>query len=375
VASRSTSSVLEGVRRSFVLHEHEVPAPGAGEFLVRTELVGICATDTHIYKGEVPGIPYPVILGHEFVGTIEALGPGVTTDTDGTPVAVGDRVVPMPATPCGTCPECVIQPGPVVNCPNYDVFGFSEANAAPLGGGLSQIVHARNPRTRFFRTDLPAGVAVLAEPFATPIHGVERVGIEPGDTVLVQGPGTVGLLSIAAAITAGASKVIVIGGPPKRLAMARAFGASVTIDIAEVRDSEERIRLVRDATPGGRGVDVVIEAAGVPAAVIEGISTLRNGGRFCELGHFSDVGTVALNPYRHLLANNITLVGSSGYGPRHFQRSLRILERGAFPFGSIVTHRLPLARVDDAINALTPERGWVIDGEEVGKVTIDPTLL
>jgi threonine dehydrogenase-like Zn-dependent dehydrogenase len=366
------AAVLDRPNGAFTVEEYPVPDPAPGQFTLRTELSGTCATDTHIYLGDVPGVPYPVVMGHEFVGIIERLGPGVTEDTEGKPVAVGDRVVPMPATPCGHCYQCVVQPGPVVDCPNYDVTGFTDNTVRHLAGGWSEVIHFQNPRTRFFTTDLPAEVAVLAEPFATPVHGVQRVGVRPGDTVLVQGTGTVGLLAIAAAITHGATRVLAIGGPRRRLEVARAFGADVTIDIAEVEDSDERVRLVRDATIMGRGVDVAIEAAGVPAAVVEGIRCLRNGGRYLEVGCFADVGTVPVNPNRHLLANNITLAGSSGYGPIHFLQALRLLERRAFPYELLLTHRLPLARARDAVLALTPASGWKVDGEEVGKIAIDP---
>ena len=373
MSPKARSAVLQEPNGSFVIEEYEVPTPRAGEFLLRTELSGTCGTDTHIYKGEVPGIPYPVVLGHEFVGLIEQLGSGVSEDTEGKPVKVGDRVVPMPATPCGVCYDCVVDPGPVTACQHYDVTGFTDNDVRKLAGGWSEIIHHANPRTRFFKTALPAEIAVLAEPFATPVHGVQRVGIRPGDTVLVQGSGTVGLLSIAAAVAAGATRVIVIGGPARRLEVARAFGANETIDITQVRDSDERVRLVRELTVKGRGVDVAIEAAGVPSAVIEGIRCLRNGGRYCELGHFSDVGTVAINPWAHLLNNNITLVGSSGYSPLHFLQALRLLEHRAFPYEILVTHKLPLARAQDAVLALTPERGWKIDGQEVVKVAISPS--
>ena len=372
MAETSRAAVLDKPKGTFAVEDYEVPAPGPGQFLLRTELSGTCATDTHIYLGEVPGIPYPIVMGHEFVGVIQRLGSGVTEDAEGKPVKLGDRVVPMPATPCGVCYECVVDPGPVVNCPNYDVTGFTNNDERKLAGGWSEVIHFQNPRTRFFKTELPPEIAVLAEPFSTSVHGVQRVGILPGDSVLIQGSGTVGLLAIAAAITHGATRVIVIGGPTRRLEVARAFGADVTIDIGEVTDPEERVRLVREATVGSRGVDVAIEGAGVPAAVIEGIRCLRNGGRYLEVGHFADVGTIPLNPNRHLLANNITLAGSSGYGPLHFLQSLRLLERRAFPYETLLTHRLPLSRARDAVMALTPEGGWKVDGEEVGKIAIEP---
>lgn len=373
MASYARAAVLDAPNGQFSIEDYAIPEPAADGFLLRTELTGVCGTDTHIYQGHVPGITYPLVLGHEFVGLIERLGSHITQDTVGQPVAEGDRVVPMPATPCGICYECVMKPGPVINCLQYDVTGFTNNDERALAGGMSEIIHQANPRTRFFKTSLPAEIAVLAEPFSTPIHGLRRAGVNPGDTVLVQGSGTVGLLAVAAAIQAGATRTIVIGGPARRLEVAAAFGADETIDIAEVSDAEERIRMVRESTLGKAGVDVAIECAGVPSALLEGIRCLRNGGRYCELGHFSDVGTIDINPWAHLLANNITLVGSSGYGPDHFYQSLKILERGAFPFEKLVTHRLPLERAADAVMALTPAANWQVDGVEAAKIAIAPS--
>lgn len=366
------AAVLDRAGGTFKVERFPVPEIAAGQMLLHTELNGVCATDTHIYKGEIPWVPYPVVMGHEFVGTVEQAR-DVTEDSVGRAVRVGDRIVPMAATPCGACFGCTMKPSPDFLCEHYDLIGFSNADEVQLYGGLSEVVHLKHPRLRFFKTELPAAVAVLTEPFATPVHGVERVGIEPGDQVLVQGSGTVGILAIAAALHAGAGRVIVIGGPARRLEIARAFGAAVTIDIAEVRDGKERVRLVREATSGGRGVDVAIECAGVGSAVIEGIECLRNGGRYAELGHFSDVGEVPINPWRHMLSNNITLIGSSGYMAKHFRRALDILERGAFPFELLVTHRLPLERTREGMLALTPEGGWHVDGEPAAKITIDPS--
>ena len=126
--------VLDGPNGSFSVSESRCPSRVRASFY-RAPASGVCATDTHIYKGEVPGIPYPVVMGHEFVGTIARLGSGVTHDTEGKPVREGDRVVPMPATPCGVCYECVVQPGPVVNCDSYDVIGFSDKNLTRWPGG------------------------------------------------------------------------------------------------------------------------------------------------------------------------------------------------------------------------------------------------
>ena len=349
-----------------------VPPIRPGELLLRTELTGVCGTDVHIYHGELPGIEYPLVLGHEPVGIIEQLGDAARQDATGEPVEVGDRIIVMPATPDEGGYEYVTLPGPIVNFAQYDVTGFTPNRVRPHSGGFGQVIHLTNPRTRFFKTDLPPEIAVLAEPFATPIHGVQRVGVAPGACVLVQGTGAIGLLAIAAAITAGATQVIAVGGPPARLEIARAFGADVLIDISEVRDAQERVRLVREHTVGRRGVDVAIECAGVPSAIKEGIACLRKGGRYCELGHFSDLGEVSLNPFSDLLMKDITLVGSSGYSSHHFYQGIRLLERRAFPYELLVTHRLPLERLGEVMQAMTTAGGWTLDGRVIGKATIAP---
>ncbi len=340
--------------------------------LLKTELVGICATDTHIYKGALESITYPVVLGHEFVGTIHKKGAGITHDSAGVPVETGDRIIPMPATPCYACSQCFLADGPLIACENYDVTGFSQDQEGSFKGGFSEYIELHNPNTRFFKSELAPHIAVLAEPFCTPIHGVQRIGITLSDSVLIQGSGAVGILAIAAVRAAGAKHVIVIGGPPKRLELCKKFGAQHVIDISEIEDSHKRVQEVLRITRG-RGVDVAIEAAGVASALPEGIACLRNGGRYLELGCFADVGEVSLNPHKMLLANNITLKGSSGYGASHFLQAIKILEMGHFPFEELVSHRLPLKDAEQGIKALLPENKWSIDGVEAFKITIDPS--
>lgn len=372
MALQARAAVLYVPKGSFEVETFDVPEPGSGEVILRVELCGTCGTDTHIYLGEAPDIPLPIVLGHEFAGIIEQVGPGLTRDGEGKAVRAGDRVVVMPTAPCGHCYNCVVSPEPVEFCENAEfVAGFSSNDRRKLTGAWSEIVHLPKGAV-FFKTHLPAEIAFLTEPFSSANQGAQRAGITLGDTVLIQGSGSIGLLALTSALSLGASRVIVVGGPKRRLELARQCGADVTIDIADVPDPEERIRLVREETIAGRGADVAIEATGVPMAVIEGIRCIRMGGRYVEIGCYADRGTIPLNPTKHLLTNNITLVGAYGYGIRHFLQSLRVLERRAFPFESLLTHRLPLSRTRDAVMALTPEFGWKVDGVEVGKVAIDP---
>jgi threonine dehydrogenase-like Zn-dependent dehydrogenase len=364
-----TLSAANGV---FTVVEQPKPTVADDGLVVRVELGGVCATDLHIAHGHIPGYEYPSTLGHEVCGIVEAAGPSFGGDVRGNPVKVGDRVAVMPATPCGHCSSCK-RGGRYPSCENFDVIGFSNPERRPAGGGWGQFI-SLNARTRVFVSDAPAENVVLAEPAATPVEGLMRAGFRFGDSVLVQGTGTVGLLAIAAAAMGGASTVATIGGPARRLEIARELGADTVINIGEVRDPDERAALVMAASPAGRGFDYVVECAGVPSTVPEGFGYLARGGCFVELGHFSDVGSVEINPYQHILSRDARMVSSSGYTPDSFSRALNLVERLGEKAGNLITHRLPAERAGDAINALQPSARWQLDGVEVGKIVIDPWL-
>lgn len=355
------------------VREQPLPPVLDDQLLVRVELAGVCATDLHIQRGHIPDFVYPSTLGHELVGTVERLGPDFGTDVTGSALAVGDRVVVMPATPDGTCPSCR-RGGRLPACDGWDVIGFSDPGTRPAGGGWGQYVLCTSARARVFFTGASAEVGVLTEPAATPVEGLTRAGLGYGDSVLVQGTGTIGLLAIAAARAFGAGRITAIGGPARRLEIARSLGADEVIDIAGVPDSATRIEQAVAASPHGLGYDVVMECAGVPSTLAEGLSCLASGGTYIELGHFSDVGDATINPYQHLLSRDARLVAVSGYTPDAFRRALRVVENLGEAAASLITHRLPLDRAQDAVDALSPEGGYRLDGEAVGKIVIDPWM-
>jgi len=150
--------------------------------------------------------------------------------------------------------------------------------------------------------------------------------------------------------------------------MAREFGADVTINISEVHDQKERVELVKAATPRGQGADVIFECAGVPAAIEEGLNMLRRNGTYVVVGHFSDVGTIPLNPFTHFCDKHINLYGAWGAEAAGFVKGLSILEKREFPYEKLVTHVLPLDRLDEVVQL--PERGYVLDDREAVKVAI-----
>ncbi len=318
--------------QSFEIREYTVPDPTPGAILVRQELAGICGTDLHMWQNGIPG---ELTLGHENVGIIDALGAGVTTDYVGNPLKEGDRVIFAPGTPHGA-------------------YGFySTPDIAPhFRGGFADYIMLDYPETCVIKTNLPPAVAVLTEPFTIGVHAAMRAKIQIGDTVVVQGSGAIGLVTLVCARISGAAKIIVVGGPAKRLDYAKRMGADVTINIEEVRSVEERTELVLAETPRREGADVVFECAGFLPATPEGLGYVKRNGTFVEVGHFVDMGSIELNINRLMMRRNLRFEAIWGSGYEHFVRGLPILERNEFPFAEMVSHTLPLSRVKDGFDAL-----------------------
>ena len=346
------SAIFRGTERDFDLVEHEIPETGPGQVLLRMELSGICGTDAHMYD---MGTPKPVALGHENSGIVIALGEGVTHDFTGRPVKLGDRIVPHPRADA------------------VNVYGFrSDPETSPpyFTGGFGQYLALGFDNTAFYRVDAPANVAVLLEPLAVAMHAVERSRIRLGDTVVVQGTGAIGLLVIFLAHRAGAAKVIAVGGPQGRLEVASSLGAEACVDIMQVNDVEERTRQVLDLTPGGAGADVVFECAGVKSAITEGIGYLRKSGTFVEVGHFVDTGEMTINPNKHLVAKDLTLVAPFSSSREHFTRGRALMERDTDVLSSLVSHQVSLNRLQDAFGALLGR--YHLDGRDAVKIAVDP---
>jgi threonine dehydrogenase-like Zn-dependent dehydrogenase len=348
------ASVLEQFKSPLVLRNFDVAArPEPGGALVRTEMAGICGTDVHLWKGELP-IALPVILGHETVGRIEALGDGLEKDWTGQPLRVGDRVTWNPGTTCGTCFYCAEKRIPT-RCLARRAYGISHrCDETPhFLGGYAEL-HYLKPRTTIFKLpdDLPTESVIGAGcALNTAIHGVERIGIGWRDIVVVQGAGPVGIAALAVAKSAGASQVIVIGAPAHRLEMAKRFGADHVIDIEKVRTSAERIAAVRELTRG-YGADVVLECVGAPPVVVEGMEMCRDGGKYLILGHYCDAGTVAWNPHT-VTRKQLLVAGSWSSEPRHMKMSLDLLRttQKQFPFAEMVSHRFSLEQANEALAA------------------------
>jgi len=367
---KSKVAVLTAYQKPLEVREYEVDDTlGAGEALARVEMAGICGTDVHLWKGELP-IPVPVILGHESAGRIERLGPGLEKDWSGQPLAVGDRVVWASSIVCGECYYCRIKRTPT-RCLKRKAYGISYCcdEAPHLRGGYSEWILLRAGSSIFKLPDVLPFESIVGAGCAlnTALQGIERIGVEMGDTVVVQGAGPVGLAALAVAIESGASRTVVVGGPAHRLKMALEFGADAVVSLEEYGTVEARRKAVFDAV-GEYGADVVLECVGHPSAVPEGFELCRDGGKYLVLGQYANAGNVEFNP--HIITKKqLTVMGSWAFEPRHVQGAVDFLARSAKwrdLFARQVTHRFTLDQADEALTT--------VRRLEAGKAVILPGL-
>ncbi|MEE2754819.1 MAG: zinc-binding dehydrogenase [Candidatus Latescibacterota bacterium] len=343
-----TSQAAVMVGEKFEIREYPVLDPDPDAVLIRTELAGICGTDLHNW--DYQRLEGDVLLGHENVGIIDKMGANVKKDLFGEDLAEGDRIVFFPRTPVG-------------------IYGFLNPSESPhLRGGFADYINLQQAEASIFKVDMSAETAVLTEPFNIGVHGVMRSGIQFGDTVAVQGSGAIGLVTLICAKASGAGKLIIVGGPPGRLELARKIGADVVIDIAEIPAPEERIQAVRDATPRGEGADVVFECAGFLPAITEGLEYVKQSGTYVEMGHFVDIGSMDFNPNQQLMRKNIRIEAIWGGRVEYFMRGIPVMERGDFPIEEMVSHVLPLDRISEGFNALAG--GYNLDGKDAIKIAM-----
>jgi len=351
--------VMEEFGQPLQLREFPLPRLKEGEVLVRLEASGICGSDLHMWKGKDPRIPLPIILGHEGVGVIVETR-GVSTDVLGRPLQPGDRIIWDRGVPCQMCFYCQIRKNPS-NCPQRRVYGVNLSSEEPphLRGTYAEYI-CLMPGTKIIRLggELdPMLYAPAACSGATAARAVERAAIQPGDTVVVQGPGPLGLFAVRLALDRGAGQVFCIGTgrSPHKLNLAREFGASQTFALNEI-PFKERLEFLLAQT-GGRGADVVIEASGTPDAVREGIRYLARGGRFILPGVATPIGEVAFSIYEEIVTKNIRIEGIWVNDTSHLLQAIRCVERHPHLFARMISHALPLEQANQALKLLEDRQG------------------
>lgn len=314
------------------LQDWPVMQPGDDEVLIRVAFTGICASDVHIIQGRLPVkvVRPPRILGHEFSGVIEAVGPKVRG------LSQGQSVVAHPNGPCGECFSC--RHGEENYCTNmYSMV------LGPAQGSFAEYTTVKAKQVY----PLPAGISLedgaMVEPAAIAVHCISRAAIVPGDRVLVIGGGTIGLLCMQVAKLSGASQVILSEPLEFKRELALRTGADLAIDPFQ----EDLIAAVMRIT-GGAGVDLCIEAVGLPRGFEQAIEVVRQRGRIVLVGWPPPECKSAIPPYP-IYKKELEIRGSF-FSPYSFQRAIAMLPR--LNLSVMRTHVLPLEQIHAALDAL-----------------------
>ena len=339
------------------LREVERPSPGPGEALVRVTLTTICGTDVHIRKGEYP-VRQGLTIGHEPVGRIEALGPGVVG------YSPGDRVIVGAITPCGQCRACLSGDG--AQC-SHGGDGFEAIGGWRFGNTIDgcQADYVLVPNAQANLAKVPddlteEDVLLCPDIMSTGFSAAERGRVKIGDSVAVFAQGPIGLCATAGARLTGASLVIGVDSVPRRLEMAKRMGADVVLNFTECDVVSEIRRLT------GGGVDVAIEALGKQASFENALRCLRPGGTLSSLGVYSGHLTLPLDAIAAGLADQSILTTLCPGGKERMRRLMSIVRAQRFPFRELVTHSFPLDRIVDAYDLFAEQRDGVL------KVAIRP---
>ena len=319
--------------RSLVLEEVARPEPAAQEVLIRVAATGICGSDVHGYLGLTGRRIPPLIMGHEFCGTVEELGSGVEG------FRAGDRVVIEPVIPCGACSFC--REGQTNLCPGRRSFGVMEFN-----GSMAELVAVPARLLHRMPDGLSPAMGAMVEPLAVAHRAVSRVGtLVAGNTVLVVGAGTIGLLILALAKLRHPRRVLVSDLNERRLALARSLGADVILHPS--RGSV--VDAVRESSDG-QGADVSFEAVGASATVEQALACLRPGGTCVWVGNSQR--EINLDMQR-VVTRELGVLGSYIYTSEQFGEAIGLLARGEIDAERVISCRAPLDRGPELFAALS----------------------
>lgn len=314
------------------------PDPGPGEVLLKVARCGICGTDSHIFRGNFPAPNLPLIIGHEFAGVVDAVGPGVSH------VDVGDHATADINIACGTCWFC--RHNSKLFCRYVNQLGVHHA------GGMAEFVVVPAVNVYKLPSTMPFEHAAFIEPLACAIHGQNRIAVKMGETVLIIGAGPMGLMHAALSKLRGASKVIVSEPAADRRARAHSVGSDLEID-----PLNEGLDGIMDATDG-RGADVVIEAVGRPATYTQAIELARRGGRILAYGAAPPDATIAVHPFE-IYSKELTIVGSYAGTYETWPIAIDMIGSGRIDPSQIVDSVRPLADVAAALESLETDKSVV----------------
>jgi 2-desacetyl-2-hydroxyethyl bacteriochlorophyllide A dehydrogenase len=304
------------------------PAPGPREVVLAVAAVGICGTDIHILDGEFAPTPYPIVPGHEFAGTVVAVGSAVSE------LAEGDRVAVDPSLFCGECHYCLIGRGNL--CERWNAIGVTRPGACAE--------YAVAPAANCFRLPdaLPLEHAALIEPLSCAVHGFDLLPSRLGEHYLIYGAGTMGLLMTQLAHRAGAASVSVVDLNEARLAVAAKLGADAVARSADDLDRPQ-------------GWEVVVDCSGAVPAIEDGLTRVRRGGTFQVFGVAAAEATARFSPFR-IYNDEITVVGSMAV-LHSFGRAVDLMARGLVDAATVISHSFALEQYTEALSAFREGTG------------------
>ena len=350
------AAVLRAFKAPLEITEFPRPEVGEGEVLVRITAAGICGSDVHMWLGEDPRTPLPMILGHEGVGVVEEIGgAGPKIDLFGRELHIGDPVVWDRAIVCGGCYFCSVKRLPNL-CRSRWVYGIHRGCSDPphLNGCYADHILLVRDTKIISLTDWgeldPAVLVSAGCSGATSANAIELADVQMGDNVLIQGAGPLGLFLVGYARARGADHVIVIEGVQARMDLARRLGADILLDFNSTT-ANERKEAVMSATRGF-GVDAGFEAVGRPEPALEGIDLVRRGGSYVAVGTAVPMGTIPIDLYHQIVVKQLCLQGAWTNDTRHIVQALSLVRRNPAVFADMVTHRFPLEQANEALQSM-----------------------
>jgi alcohol dehydrogenase len=333
------------------------PEPKPGEALVKISLTTICGTDVHILRAEYP-VKNGLVIGHEPVGTIEALGIGVHG------YAIGDRVIVGAITPCGQCRACLS--GNSSQC-DHGGGGYEALGGWRFGNTINgcQAQYVLVPDAQANLAKIPdeltdEDVVLCPDIMSTGFSAAERGHVRIGDAVVVFAQGPIGLCATAGAKLSGASLVIGVDSVPSRLELAKKLGADVVLNFKEQDVVAEIKRLT------GGGADVTIEALGTQTTFENALRTLRPGGTLSSLGVYAGHLNVPYDAFGAGLGDQTIVTTLCPGGKERMRRLMNIVKAKRFPFRDLVTHSFKLDDIEAAYDLFANQRDGVL------KVAIRP---
>ena len=339
------------------IREVEKPVCGESDILIRVESAAICGGDVHFYNGTLPSLgSYPIVLGHEFAGIIEEMGPKADKYWK-----VGDRVISEnTASVCGRCPAC--EKGNFVNCPERETLGCS------VDGAFTQYVKIPGSLLSVYKNclfklpeSIPMDVAPLLEPAANAYMAViQEGGIIAGENVVVFGAGALGLFSAQMASIAGAANVILVGMESDRASrFPCGMKLGVTHTIVNSPDADIAAQIAEIC--GMSGVALCIDAAGAPIVMHQAVQIVRNDGVIVRIGMNDKPYGYGLNDVN---VKSISIIGHMGYNTTSWRNVISLAAAGKLDLGTMVSHRLPLSDIKHGFDLLKDQTAI--------KIVIDP---